>query len=174
VGAAGCGSGSDSPQDRTERFEQSELKQPQESGRELRKACSLLSPREVARLVRRSDASFEPSSNNSTDLSICDWRDAGLRVELVLDTAPRAQLRFYNQHSEQLEYYNQDKLRRPYQVKHVGDDKAYGGAGAWWTKSKKQLIAYADNRILRIRTPDRAGAVRVARATFRALSEPAG
>ena len=88
--------------------------------------------------------------------------------------APRAQLRFYNQHSEQLEYYNQDRLRRPYQLKHVGDDKAYGGAGAWWTKSKKQLIAYDDNRILRVRAADKRSAVRVARRAFRRLSEPGG
>jgi hypothetical protein len=167
------GCGSDHQQDRTEAFKQGELKQPQESGKEARRACSLLSSEQVARLVKRPDASFRASSNDSTDLSICDWRGAGMRIELVLDTAPRAQLRFYNQLSEQLEYYNQDALRRPYQVRHVGDDKAYGGAGAWWTKSKKQLIAYADNRILRIRTPDKAGAVRVARAAFRRLSEPA-
>ena len=43
------------------------------------------------------------------------------------------------------------RLRRPYQLKHVGDDEAYGGAGAWWTRSKGQLVAYADKRILRVR-----------------------
>ena len=164
--------GDDSPQDRTDRFAQSELKQPQESGRETRKACSLLSPRRVARLAGRPGLALEPAANDSTDLSICDWRAGGIRVELVLDSAPRAQLRFYNQLSEQLEYYNQDARRRPYQVKHVGDDKAYGGAGAWWTKTKRQLVAYSDDRILRIRTPDRASAVRVARAAFGRLSEP--
>jgi hypothetical protein len=93
-------------------------------------------------------------------------------MALVLDTAPRAQLRFYNQLSEQLEYYNQDPLRRPYQLKHVGDDTAYGGAGAWWTKSKHQLVAYSDNRILRIRAQEKADAVRVARLAFRRLSAP--
>jgi hypothetical protein len=123
--------------------------------------------------VRQPGQTFRSSANNSTDLSICDWRARRVRVELVLDTAPRAQLRFYNQLSEQLEYYNQDRLRRPYQLEHVGDDKAYGGAGAWWTKSKRQLIAYADNRILRVRAPDQASAVRVARAAFRKLTEPA-
>jgi hypothetical protein len=131
-----------------------------------------LSPSDIARLLRRPGLDLSASANNSTDLSICDWRGGGVRVELVLDTAPRAQLRFYNQLSEQLEYYNQDRLRRPYQLKRVGDDKAYGGAGAWWTKSKKQLIAYADNRILRIRTPDQRSAVRVARLAFRRLSGP--
>jgi hypothetical protein len=170
---AGCG-GSSGPGDRTEAFRQTPLKKPEQSGRETRRACSLLAPAEVAGLVRRSGLSLTPSANNSTDLSICDWRGGGMRVELVLDTAPRAQLRFYNQLSEQLEYYNQDRLRRPYQLKHVGDDSAYGGAGAWWTRSKKQLIAYADNRILRIRAPDQRSAVRVARVTFRRLSEPGG
>ena len=87
--------------------------------------------------MRQPGARLEPAANNSTDLSICDWRGPGVRVQLVLDTAPRAQLRFYNQHSEQLEYYNQDRLRRPYQLKHVGDDKAYGGAGAWWTQEQE-------------------------------------
>jgi hypothetical protein len=155
---AGCG-GSSSDGDRTEPFKQTPLKKPQESGHESRAACSL-----VAGAAER--------ANNSTDLSICDWKSRGRRVELVLDTAPRAQLRFYNQLSEQLEYYNQDRLRRPYQLKHVGDDSAYGGAGAWWTKSKKQLIAYADNRILRVRAAREADAVRVARLAFRRLSEP--
>jgi hypothetical protein len=117
---------------------------------------------------------FTASANNSTDLSICDWRGGGVRVELVLDTAPRAQLRFYNQLSEQLEYYNQDRLRRPYQLRHVGDDSAYGGAGAWWTRSKRQLIAYADDRILRIRAPERNSAARLARLAFRRLSGPGG
>jgi hypothetical protein len=131
-----------------------------------------LSPADVARQLRRPGLRFAASSNNSTDLSICDWRSAHVRVELVLDTAPRAQLRFYNQLSEQLEYYNQDPLRRPYKLKHVGDDSAYGGAGAWWTKSKQQLIAYADNRILRVRAPSKADAARVARLAFRRLSEP--
>ena len=170
--AAGCGD--DSPRDRTERFEQTPLRKPEESGRESRRACSLLLPQQVARLVRRPGVQLEPTTNDSTDLSICDWRGTGVRVQLVLDTAPRAQLRFYNQLSEQLEFYNQDRLRRPYKLRHVGDDKAYGGAGAWWTKTKKQLIAYDDNRILRVRAPDRRSAARVARRAFRRLSEPGG
>jgi hypothetical protein len=180
MAVAGCGNSGDSEDsgdsggDRTERFEQTPLRQPGESGRETRLACDLLSPSEIARLVRQPGKRFAASANDSTDLSICDWRSGRVRVELVLDTAPRAQLRFYNQLSEQLEYYNQDRLRRPYQLKHVGDDKAYGGAGAWWTRSKKQLVAYSDNRILRVRAPEQAGAARVARAAFWRLSEPAG
>jgi hypothetical protein len=166
---AGCGS---SQGDRTERFQQTPLKKPAESGTESRHACSLLSSADVARQLRQPGQRFSASPNDSTDLSVCDWRAGSLRVELVLDTAPRAQLRFYNQLSEQLEYYNQDPRRRPYQLEHVGDDSAYGGAGAWWTRSKGQLIAYSDNRILRIRAPRKADAARVARLAFRRLSAP--
>ena len=93
-------------------------------------------------------------------------------MQLIVDSAPRAQLRYYNQLSEQLQFYNQDPKRRPYKLRHVGDDSAYGGAGAWWTRTKDQLVAYADARILRIRAPRRPPAVHVARLTFRRLSEP--
>jgi len=96
AGIAGCGGDDSGSGDRTERFQQSELKQPQDSGKERRRACALLSPGQVARLAKRPAASLDPAPNDSTDLSICDWRGAGVRIELVLDTAPRAQLRFYN------------------------------------------------------------------------------
>jgi hypothetical protein len=145
---AGCGS---SPGDRTERFQQTPLKKPAQSGTESRRACSLLSSADVARQLRQPGQRFSASPNDSTDLSVCDWRAGGLRVELVLDTAPRAQLRFYNQLSEQLEYYNQDPRRRPYQLEHVGDDSAYGGAGAWWTRRRNQLVAYDHDKIVKIR-----------------------
>jgi len=169
--AAGCG-GDDGPSDRTIRFKRTPLNRPSESGRETRSACELIGPREIARVLRRPGTQFSASSNDSTDLSICDWRGGGERAQLVIDSAPRAQLRYYNQLAEQLQFYNQDPERRPYKIKHVGDDAAYGGAGAWWTRSKGQLVAYADARILRIRAPLRGDAVRVARLTFRRLSDP--
>ena len=171
--AAGCGDST--PADRTQPFKQTPIKRPAESGQDAAsRLLAAVARGRLHRLLARPGLRLRESSNDSTDLSICDWRGGGARVELVLDTAPRAQLRFYNQLSEQLEYYNQDPLRRPYQLKHVGDDSAYGGAGAWWTRSKGQLIAYADNRILRVRAPSKQEAVRVARLAFRRLSEPAG
>jgi hypothetical protein len=157
---------------RTERFHRTELTRPAESGTSTARACELVRPRAVARLLQRPRLRLSPSANDSTDLSICDWRGGGLRVELVLDTAPKAQLRYYNQLSEQLQFHNPEPARRPHQLKHVGDDSAYGGAGAWWTPSKAQLVAYRDDRILRIRAPDRSSAVRLARLAFRRLSEP--
>jgi hypothetical protein len=163
AGVAACGGGDDGPGDRTQRFERTPLNRPAESGRETRPACDLLHPRDM-----------KAKPNDSTDLSICDWRGRGRRIQLVVDSAPRAQLRYYNQLAEQLQFYNQDPQRRPYQIKGVGDDDAYGGAGAWWTRTKRQLVAYADERILRVRASQRRQAVRVARLAFRRLSEPAG
>jgi hypothetical protein len=170
LAVVGCGD--DSPSDRTEPLHRSELTRPAESGTSTAQACQLMRPREVARLLRRPGLRLSASANDSTDLSICVWHGRGERVKLVVDSAPRAQLRYYNQLAEQLEFHNQDPQRRPYQLKHVGDDEAYGGAGAWWTRTKSQLVAYADERILRVRARSRRVAVRVARLAFRRLSEP--
>jgi hypothetical protein len=169
VGA--CGDDGDEPPPRTEPLQRSELTRPAESGRDAHEACSLIASRRVARVLGQ--PKVRPIANNSTDLSICDWRGRDARVQLLVDSAPRAQLRYYNQLSEQLQFYNQDPQRRPYQLKRVGDDSAYGGAGAWWTRTKRQLVAYADDRIVRVRAPSRGQAVRVARIAFRRLSEPA-
>jgi hypothetical protein len=154
---------------RTEPLHRSELVRPAESGRDTRTACSLISAPRIARLLGVS--LVRPIKNDSTDLSICDWRGGGKRIQLLVDSAPRAQLRYYNQLSEQLQFYNQDPRRRPYQLKHVGDDSAYGGAGAWWTRTKRQLVAYSDAHIVRVRAPSQGQAVRVARLAFRRLSE---
>jgi len=164
---AGCGAGS-SDGTRTEPLHRSELVQPGESGQDTRTACSLISAARIAALV---GVEVHAVRNDSTDLSICDWRGDGHRVQLLVDSAPRAQLRYYNQLSEQLQFYNQDPRRRPYQLKHVGDDSAYGGAGAWWTRTKRQLVAYADEHIVRVRAPSAREAVRVARMALRRLSE---
>jgi hypothetical protein len=179
---AGCGDDdSGTPPDRTEPFNPTELKDAGRSGTLRESACGLLRPREVARLAARPDLRLRPTRNDSHDLSICDWRDGGLRVQLVIDAAPSAQLRFYNQLAEQLQFHNPDPEYRPRQIKGVGDDGTYGGAGAWWTRATKQLVAYKAKRILKIRVVDesigdrarRRTAVRVGRASFARLSAPA-
>jgi hypothetical protein len=167
----GCGS-NEGPSDRTVQFERTPLNRPADSGTSTKRACELVRPHEIARLLKRPGVRFRAAPNDSTDLSICDWRGGGQRVQLIVDSAPRAQLRYYNQLAEQFQFHNTEPNRRPYQLNHVGDDGAYGGAGAWWTRSKSQLVAYADERILRIRTPGRRAAVRLARLAFRRLSAP--
>jgi hypothetical protein len=131
----------------------------------------------VARIAGAPGAALVPHANDSTDLSMCSWRGKEIAVQLIVDAAPRAQLRYYDQLAEQLEFHNSEPARRPRQLRHVGDDSAYGGAGAWWTRSKGQLVAYGKERIVRVRVVGRGfddaakrrACVRLARAAFRQL-----
>ncbi len=151
---ASCG-GEDGPQDSTENVV-SPLKSGERSGRSgtLREsACTLVRPADVQRaLDRGAGYRLEARRNDSLDLSVCDW--AGGPVQLVrvqIDAATNAELRFNNLLAEQLQNHNDEPDLRPRQIKGVGRDSAYGGAGAWWTRSRKQLIAFDRKRILRIR-----------------------
>ncbi|MET0615485.1 MAG: hypothetical protein ABW142_08560 [Thermoleophilaceae bacterium] len=149
---AGCGGDDDSGSDyklRTTAFKSNAVREPGESGTMKINACKTLSPGFVARSVR--SHALTPSPNNSLDLSICDWDRAGTHVKLFVDTAPKAQLRYYNLLAEQHEYYNADPELKARQIKGVGEDSAYGGAGAWWTRGRNQLVVYDHNKILKVR-----------------------
>jgi hypothetical protein len=169
------------PADRTQSFKPSELKDAGKSGTLTQSACELLSGGEVARAAGWPDGRPASQANDSTNLSICDWRAGERRIQIVIDAAPGAQLRFFNQLSGQLQFHNPDPEFRPRQLRGIGDDGAYGGAGAWWTRSTKQLVAYAKKRIVRVRVVDesiddrarRRAAAQVARLTIRRLSESA-
>jgi hypothetical protein len=181
IGAALGACGDDDDGVRTQPFKPTELKDAGKSGTLGQSACGLLRSRDVSRMAARPELRLSPARNDSNDLSICDWRGGGLRVQLVIDAAPSAQLRFYNQLAEQLQFHNPDPEYRPRQIRGIGDDGTYGGAGAWWTRATKQLVAYKSKRILKIRVVDeslgdrarRRTAVRVGRASFARLSGPA-
>jgi len=150
---AGCGGGDDDSgsdyQLRTTAFKSNAVREPGESGTMKIKACKTLSPAFVARSVK--SRALRPSANNSLDLSICEWNGKGTHVKLFVDTAPKAQLRYYNLLAEQHEYYNADPELKARQIKGVGEDSAYGGAGAWWTRGRNQLVAYDHNKIVKVR-----------------------
>jgi len=177
---AACGGGEDkaAPPHRTDPFEQTPLREPGESGTLKQTVCKRVRPSEVTRAVQRPGARLEAKPNNSLDLSVCQWHAPGVRVQMMADSAPRAQLRYFNQLAEQQQFFNADPRRRPYQIKGVGQDSAYGGAGAWWTRTKGQLVAYSKNRILRIRVigrgfsdaEKRRAAARLGRLGFARLS----
>jgi hypothetical protein len=153
---AGCGGDDDSGSDyklRTTAFKSNAVREPGESGTQKVHACKVL------RLH------LKPSPNDSLDLSICEWDGRGKHVRLIVDTAPKAQLRYYNLLSEQHEYYNADPELKARQIKGVGEDSAYGGAGAWWTRGRNQLIVYDHNRILKVRVNVRGWTDARARAT---------
>jgi hypothetical protein len=163
LACAGCGGGGDDTTAPTERagLPPSPLQRPEEAGRsgsERRRACELVRWPAVRRAVVGAGAAAPRSATardtHSLDLSVCDWSAGGVgNVRLIVDSAPKAQLRYYNQLAEQLEYHNRDAStgQRPVQIRGVGEDSAYGGAGAWWTPTRKQLVGYARQRIVRVR-----------------------
>ncbi|HEX6651982.1 MAG TPA: hypothetical protein VF072_04510, partial [Thermoleophilaceae bacterium] len=158
--AAGCGGGDDdsgSGSDyklRTTAFKSNAVREPGESGTQKVRAC---------RVLRFNHLTASP--NNSLDLSICEWDGPEKHFKLMVDTAPKAQLRYYNLLSEQHEYYNADPELKARQVKGVGEDSAYGGAGAWWTRGRNQLVVYDHNKILKVRVNVRGWSDARARAT---------
>ncbi|MEA2406982.1 MAG: hypothetical protein QOE69_1101, partial [Thermoleophilaceae bacterium] len=116
LGVAGCGGdhGSDagSPYKlRTTAFRSNAVREPGESGTVKVRACNVLAPSFVVRSIGPDAPGLAATPNNSLDLSICDWDGRGAHVKLMVDTAPRAQLRYYNLLAEQHEYYNADPAR---------------------------------------------------------------
>jgi hypothetical protein len=161
---------------RTTAFRSNAVREPGESGTLKVRACNVLSPAFVRRSVD-SSAPLAAKPNNSLDLTICEWSGRGAHAKLMVDTAPRAQLRYYNLLYEQHEYYNADPGLKARQIKGVGEDSAYGGAGAWWTRARNQLVAYDHNKILKVRVnvrgfsdaKARAAAVRLTKRAVREL-----
>ena len=177
VTASGCGGddkgNSGSPyQLRTTAFRSNAVREPGESGTLKVRACAVLSESLVSRSIGSASA-LHATPNNSLDLSICDWDRPGKHVKLMVDTAPKAQLRYYNLLAEQHEYYNADPERKARQIKGVGEDSAYGGAGAWWTRGRNQLVAYDHDKILKLRVNVRGFSDARARATAVRLAKKA-
>jgi hypothetical protein len=179
--AVGCG-GAESADDgtRTTAFKRSELTKPGESGTFDARACDALPTEFVARRLGVDAGHLEARPNDSLDLTICEWSGGrvGL-VKLLVDSAPRAQLRYYNLLAEQHEFHNHDPERKARQIKGVGQDSAYGGAGAWWTRATRQLVAYDRDKIVKMRvnvggfedSAARAAAVALAKRAVRNLRD---
>ena len=153
---AGCGDddgGADSGyKTRTTAFKSTDLREPGESGTFDSRACDALPASFVAKSVGTRAGALEAEPNNSLDLTICEWHGGRVRsVKLLVDSAPRAQLRYYNLLAEQHEFHNADPARKARQIKGVGEDSAYGGAGAWWTRATRQLVAYDHDKMVKIR-----------------------
>jgi hypothetical protein len=175
---AGCGGGDDDSDYklRTTAFRSNAVREPGTSGTIKVRACSVISSSRVARTIGV-PTPLRPAPNNSLDLSICDWDGRGAHVKLMVDTAPKAQLRYYNLLAEQHEYYNADPGLKARQIKGVGEDSAYGGAGAWWTRARNQLVAYDHDKIVKLRVnvrgfsdaKARAAAVRLGKRAVREL-----
>jgi hypothetical protein len=168
----GCGGDDPEPQQPQRSGKPSVLRAPGESGTLDAKACRLLRARTVGRVLGVRGLRARP--NDSLDLTICEWQGGRVRsVKLMVDSAPRAQLRYYNLLSEQHEFHNSDPARKARQIKGVGQDSAYGGAGAWWTRATRQLVAYDRERMVKVRVNVRGFGDHEARAAAVALAKRA-
>lgn len=171
---AGCGGNDPEPKAPPPSGKPSVLRAPGESGTLDAKACGVLRAGTVARAVGVSASELRARPNDSLDLTICEWQGGPVRsVKLLVDSAPRAQLRYYNLLSEQHEFHNSDPARKARQIKGVGQDSAYGGAGAWWTRATRQLVAYDHERMVKVRVNVRGFGDREARAAAVALAKRA-
>ena len=128
---AGCG-GDDPDQPPQRGTKPSVLRAPGEAGLSTRRRAGCLRARTVGRVLGVNGLRARP--NDSLDLTICEWQ--GGRVpqrEALVDSAPRAQLRYYNLLGAARVPQRRPRAQgAPDQGR--GQDSAYGGAGAWWTR----------------------------------------
>jgi hypothetical protein len=146
-------------------------------------ACRALSERDVRAVLRSIDvaapARFEVERKpESRELSDCRYFDGDrLGMWLTIDRAVQAQKRYWYRMTEAEQFDADGRGKSIRRVMGIGQDKTYGGAGAFWSPSLNRLMAYRDDTILVVGfrvdgLPDRTarqGASRVARGAFRHL-----
>jgi hypothetical protein len=100
--------------------------------------------------------SLQPRPNDSLDLSFCRYKklhDPNLAVSIGLDTATKAVRRYYNMLTEARQLpniFDPSKENRPQLVFGVGNDKTYGGAGAYWIPLRAQLTSIRGDHIVKV------------------------
>jgi hypothetical protein len=116
--------------------------------------CRLLGAAEVATTIRAVTGRLprlHAEPNDSFELSICRYSGSGALVRVVLDGAADATRRYFDMETEASQLPRLLNQRVDFRlVWDVGDDRTYGGAGAYWTPSRHQLIAIHADRIARV------------------------
>ncbi|HEX2087917.1 MAG TPA: hypothetical protein VHF89_19680 [Solirubrobacteraceae bacterium] len=125
-----------------------------------RGACALLRESDVARIVLRTTGRrladvgpTEVERVDSDEMSSCGYY-AGphddVAVKLTVDSALNPAKRYWYR----IEELNQRSANwdgpDPRLVRGVGQDRSYGGAGAFWVPSLSKLTAYRDERMITI------------------------
>jgi hypothetical protein len=119
-------------------------------------ACRTLREADAARFLRSVGspvpARFEVERKRDTDgLSDCRYFDGDRAgMWLTIDRAVQAQKRYFYRLTEANEFAGDGRGPGMQLVTGVGQDKTYGGAGAFWTPSLNRLMAYRDDTILTV------------------------
>ena len=151
-------------------------------------ACDLLGREEVVAALRDAGvrpASLRGSGAEALDQSVCRHRGAGTSVSLRIDSAPQARRRYFDRVTEALQFSVHDAGSRPRAVDRLGDDDAFGPAGAYWVADLRRLFVLRGTRlfIYQVSAPGldaeraRRAAVRLAAATLpgeRRRARPSG
>ena len=117
------------------------------------------------------------TKRNSYELSDCRFHSRDAATWVTIDRAVDAAKRFWYRMEEQQEFHAPDAARRPHHIKGIGQDRTYGGSGAFWTPSLNRLIAYRDRTMIIVGFTVKGstdqqrerGAVKLAKLTFRRL-----
>jgi hypothetical protein len=117
-------------------------------------ACRTLREADAARFLRavgspvpaRFEVEHKPDSEHLSDCRYFDGDRAGMW--LTIDRAVQAQKRYFYRLTEANEFAGDGRGPGMRLVRHVGQDKTYGGAGAFWTPTLNRLMAYRDDTIL--------------------------
>lgn len=143
-------------------------------------ACRAVSRADVRPILTAAGGRFatlERTGHASEELSDCRFHARGAATWVTIDRAVDAARRYWYRIEEQQEFHAADASRRPRLVRGVGQDRTFGGAGAFWTPSLNRLVAYRDGTMLVVGfsvrgTTDaerREGAMRLAKLTYRRL-----
>ncbi len=146
-------------------------------------ACRALSPGAArAALVAagttapaRFEVERKPETRELSDCRDFDGDRAG--VWLTIDRAVQAQKRYWYRMTEADQFSADGRGKAVRRVMGIGQDRTYGGAGAFWSQSLNRLMAYRDDTILVVGfraeglsdAAARRGAAGVARHAFRHL-----
>jgi hypothetical protein len=128
--------------------------------REDQPACAVLHERDVARIVlrtsgRRLEEIGRPvvERMQSDETSSCGYfagPDDDVAVKLTIDRALNPAKRYWYRMEELNQRSDNWSGPDPRLVEGVGQDRSYGGAGAFWVPSLSKLTAYRDETIVTI------------------------
>lgn len=125
-----------------------------------RPACEALRESDVAAIVMQTSrreldkiGPVDVERNDSKQTSSCGYY-AGphddVAVKLTIDRANQSQKRYWYRLEEQNQRNLPDSDLDPRLIRGVGQDKTYGGAGAFWVPSLAKLVAWRDDRLLTV------------------------
>ena len=128
--------------------------------REDQAACTVLREADVAKVVLetsgRKMSDIGPTDVERTDsdeTSACGYY-AGphddVAVKLIIDRAPKADKRYWYRMEELNQRSDNWSGPDPRGIRKVGQDRTYGGVGAFWVPSLSKLTAYRDERMLTV------------------------